>query len=349
MTEIDIRTDLCEAERPRADCPWRRFFARSIDTSIITLLWYAVAYLGFRWNLTGRIWLNIFVYLGLMILLEPPVLALFGTTPGKAVFGIRVTNPGGARLTLLQGYERIWRVFSHGYGYSIPIYNIVRQYKSYKECKESGVMEWDEDLEYTVKDRSPIRPLVYLVCALALGAATILIPYAADMPKHRGGLTVMQFADNMNRSLQYNKVEGSVGMLSPGQGNTLAAVSPDLWMPPPKFHIIESDGIVTEVTMEINTANLYSLNSFSNWIYCGVNAFVGAQRGMNPFNMHFGEIKNMLSGWRVYDSYSYAMGGVEVLYNIEIDGRPMADMQYSVENVTASSAINVYFTMRRVK
>ena len=347
MTEIDIQKNLCEITRPKADCPWRRFFARSIDSSIIMLLWYAVAYLGFHWNITGRVWLDSIISLAVMILLEPPVLAIFGTTPGKAIFGIRVTNPGGKRLTLLQGFARVWGVFSRGYGYSIPIYNIVRQYKCYKECKEYGEMEWDEGLEYTVRDRKPIRLFIFALCTLALTAVTVLIPYAADMPKHRGELTAQQFSENMNRSLRYNSVEGGTGLLPPERKNALAAVSYNPQMLPPEISLVESNGAVTEVTMAIANITPFDFYEYSKWIDCGVNAFVGAQKEMNLFRMHFGEVrKNMPSYWAMHDSYSYVLAGVEVTYNIEIDGHPMSDRQYYFDHATDASVVNAYFTMR---
>jgi hypothetical protein len=344
-----LRTD--RVERPKADCPWRRFFARSLDLSIYTLVWHIAAYLGFHWNIgrnaTGKIWLDLIVTYVLMLLIEPLLLAKFGATPGKFVFGIRVTESGGEKLTLFQGYQRLWTIIARGQGYVIvPGYNIFRMVKSYKACKQSGEMEWDEELSYVVKDRNPFRPVVFAICTLVLTAVSFFIPYTADMPKYRGEITARQFADNMNRSMRFHGFEGGIGTLPP-DNEEYAALSGDLLARPPEIHFAGTNGFVDGVEMIFPYADPMTLWSVPGWTACGVNSFVGAQEGMNIFGMHFSGISRLMSGYE-YDSYSFICAGVEVTYNVVIDGHQMSDLGYFLDNYSDSSVVSVYFSMRRI-
>ena len=44
--------------------------------------------------------------LGTMFLLEPLLLSRFGPPPGTWLFGLRVTSPGGRKLTYAEGRDR---------------------------------------------------------------------------------------------------------------------------------------------------------------------------------------------------------------------------------------------------
>ena len=335
-------------EPPKADYPWRRYFARTLDLSIYMLLWQAAAYLGFNWKITGLWLLNLIVEAIIMLLIEPVLLTLFGTTPGKAVFGIRVTNIDGGKLTLYQGYARIWSVFTRGTGYGIPIYSLVRCYKSYKICKERGEMEWDEELCYTVKDTNPLRPVAFVLCSLLIAAAMFCLPFAADMPKYRGDLTTRQFADNMNRYLRYNGLKDELGTVGTLPDDSFSAVSPLLGPLPPVFRLIETDGAVTEITMEIQNADFFSLDSMQQWIQACVNSYIGAQKGMNFFGFHFGGINGNISSGYGYNSYSFTEAGVDVIYNIEIDRHPMSDFGYLLDHIMEKPVISARFVMRKI-
>ena len=94
---------------PKEHFPWQRFFARLLDAQIYRSLWVLILpALGFNMLKSSRggvLFLELLT-LGTMFLLEPLLLSRFGTTPGKWLFGLRVTSPDGRRLTYAEGRER---------------------------------------------------------------------------------------------------------------------------------------------------------------------------------------------------------------------------------------------------
>lgn len=115
---------------PQVAHPWRRYFARMTDIALCNLLWSLVVGFAFCSNLSARGgWaaiLDAAATLALLLFLGLLSLRLTGTTPGKAIFGLRLDRPGGERLSYAEALDRTWLVIGKGLGYGIPIYNIVR-------------------------------------------------------------------------------------------------------------------------------------------------------------------------------------------------------------------------------
>lgn len=133
---------------PKVTSPWVRFFAREFDLLLYSLLWSAFLALVIGINISETESTHpsiLFLVLSavgstvitniLVLLAEPLFLAFTGTTPGKFCFGLRVTADGGKKLTYREALHRTWSVMWKGYGLFIPVYWIVRLYKSYKACK----------------------------------------------------------------------------------------------------------------------------------------------------------------------------------------------------------------------
>ena len=331
---VFLQTDA--ASLSNANAPWRRFFARSLDLGIYQISWYAIAYFVFRWNISGLTLLTTIVSCVFMLIIEPFLLHFFGTTPGKAVLGIKITNPDGSRLWLWQGYSRTWEMFCYGMGCAIPIYSLYKQYKSYKLCKETGEMDWDYTLLYTIRDKKIWRPAAYLLITAALFAVTVLIPYAADMPKHRGNITADQFCENMNRALRYHKVDGRVGQLDNG---TYAAVMPYVWPHPPELQITEANGVVTEVVLKSSNDGLIMSSAMQEWLFPAIVSYVGAQKDFSFWDFHFGGLFDSIRTYSEYDSYGLIIGDVEIVYNVIVDGHEMSDFDYYLNKLGSSIPI----------
>ena len=144
-----VLAELEEDSIPKVTAPWRRFFARMIDMTIYMTLWDAFLSLVFHINimetgLPGMV-MDIIASAVLLLLAEPVMLALSGTTPGKFLLGLRVSAESGARLTWKEAWRRTWIVWGKGCGYYIPVYQIIREYRSYRSCKKGELLEWEED------------------------------------------------------------------------------------------------------------------------------------------------------------------------------------------------------------
>ncbi len=86
----------------------------------------------------------------------------FKTTIGKAIFGLRIETTEGISISYKSGFERTWILIGKGLGYNIPIYNLVRLWKSYKLCSDKEVQSWNDDISYTIKDAKWYRTLGYI-------------------------------------------------------------------------------------------------------------------------------------------------------------------------------------------
>lgn len=192
--------------------PWRRFFARRVDFLLYGVSWTAVYLLAFHWRQSGSVWENLvnsYVAYGLMLLLEPLMLHFWGTTPGKRLFGIKIRDADGRKLTCAAAWRRTWGVFGRGEGYGVPIYNLWRYWRSYKDCESGEGAPWEEDETYTFSDDRGWR---CAACAAAYAAAlglTWLISLQALLPPNRGTLTAAEFYENCNFYMDYLGVGGS--------------------------------------------------------------------------------------------------------------------------------------------
>lgn len=198
-TYFSIKDD----ELPQVYNPWRRYFARMLDVFMYNVLWSTFIALVFQINLANRSdWGNILdsaIAIILMLFLEPLWLSKLGTTPGKAIFGLRIGLHDGSRLSYGQGLERTFGVIASGMGFNIPIYNIVRLWKSYNLCIREEAQPWDYSTSYSIKDKKSYRAALYIGANIALIAIVFTIASAQqNIPPNKGDLTVSEFVENHN-------------------------------------------------------------------------------------------------------------------------------------------------------
>jgi len=139
--------------------PWRRYLARTTDYVLFAVpgafaLIFVMAALQPRLLSTmldgtsELLWSLLLV--GFWVPIEAALLARFGTTPGKWLFGIRIAGAGGRRLTFSQAQRRAGRVWLRGMGCGIPLVTLFTHLAAYDKLKKKGVTPWDEDGGFTV-------------------------------------------------------------------------------------------------------------------------------------------------------------------------------------------------------
>lgn len=189
--------------------PGRRFFARMLDLLLYTALWGSFLELlsgsNAIQNSTGSGLLNTVMSLLIMVLLEPLLLHLWGATPGKWIMGLSVTDSDGVRLSYSAGFSRTLSVLWYGMGGYIPIYRLIRLWKSYKACDEGSGLPWEVETSLSLRTqkrwRAPVLACAYII--VVLGAMVLTIT-AAQLPRHRGDITAAEFCDNFNRLAAYH-------------------------------------------------------------------------------------------------------------------------------------------------
>ena len=189
---------------PRIYCPWRRYLARMLDAQLCVLMLFALGTLGFHWNIMdgGRLgsFILSFLGLGLMLLLEPLMLHCFGTTPGKAILGLRVERLDGGRLTYSEAQSRTGQALWRGMGWNLPVLNWIRLYRSYVAHGREGEMSWDRESDFHVEAKPGAwwRNGLYVAAWAAILALIFVFSVMAGFLPHYDQLTPAEYAENYN-------------------------------------------------------------------------------------------------------------------------------------------------------
>lgn len=150
--------------------PWHRYWARYIDFFLYAFfggIFLATFYeRAFSWsNFTFGV-----MFLLSYAFVEPILLSSFGTTPGKALFRIRLCNRDGSRLTYRQALERSLKVYLRAEGIGIPILAFFLHIRAYSNLMTDGITSWDREGGSVVEHGklSPARSLVILSIILTM-------------------------------------------------------------------------------------------------------------------------------------------------------------------------------------
>ena len=204
--------------------PWMRFFARIVD-----LLLYGILFDLLGWLLIPAYstidppllvdWLLGVARLAFALAMEPLWLHYWGYTPGKWIFGLKLRNRNGEKLSLREGRIRAFRVFEEGYGFSIPIYSLIRMWKGRRCCLDGEDCPWDADEKYLYGREERRLYGLYVAAAYVLTLAlTVVMVTETHLPRHREpeGLTLEQFSENYNYLLEVNDLDGYKSMQPDG-------------------------------------------------------------------------------------------------------------------------------------
>ena len=312
---------------PKVRAPWRRFFARGLDTMIYSTLWSVFLMLALNVNMTarstGQELLDALACLLLMLFVEPLLLSRFAATPGKWLLGLRVTDNDDQRLTYGAALERTWTMFCRGMGLSIPIYNLVRLWKSYTACDSGETLEWEYDSALTLRDERGWRALAYIGAYAVLIGGLLLALAAAETPKHRGELTVAEFCENYNRFSDYFGLdtldylnEHGVWIEKPAAGYGIRMGD----TPRPTFVFSEADGCMTGLSfsVEIEDDTVWP-SSYQNEMSLAILAFVKAQPGAGLLNREVRQLLQHISDAPFAD-FTYMIHGVDIACDVEYSG-----------------------------
>jgi len=136
--------------------PWIRFWARSFDVLLVAVP------VGSAWWLwfppTEITWLGAMLFgmavLFFDLLIEPVLISRLATTPGKWVFSIRVTNPGGSLLSFEQALRRSDMVWAKGLGAGTPLVGQFLMAAQHYELSANAKTFWDEEGGFEVQHRA---------------------------------------------------------------------------------------------------------------------------------------------------------------------------------------------------
>lgn len=152
IKDTPIAPSALEHEAPPAVI---RFWARMLDLAwyIIVLAFAAAQFYNgdqllkvMQESAAWQILLNATMFL-LFVPLEAWMLAKFGTTPGKALLGLRVKNLDGGLPSFKQALYRSLSVAIRGVGLGIPIYGWFTMLFARIRLLRFGISVWDEQAQ----------------------------------------------------------------------------------------------------------------------------------------------------------------------------------------------------------
>lgn len=279
--------------------PWIRLFARALDGSLYLILWTAAQWYVLRWfpltqaeRLASGVvdWL---ISILLFFLLEPLLLSTWGTTPGKALFGLKVRRMDGGKLTWSEAVRRLAGVYTKGLFLNIPLVRLYFLWRSYKACREGEPLEWEEGTAYTIKDQVGWRAVAFVGAYAALMLVHYPLAAQAMLPPNRGEVTRAEFIENYNTMAELldsgSRLDESGQLCNPEQGpdgnGATVVILGGGEREDPKFAYKEEDGVLTGIEVSWETEDhewtaLPSGEAELAWI-----ALVTAQRGVNGFNL----------------------------------------------------------------
>ena len=310
--------------QPKQHMLWQRFFARYLDVTLYHAFWVTLlpllGYNLFR-NRNGGAMLVQVLSLLTMFFLEPLLLHIFAATPGKWLFGLRVTDGDGGKLTYEAALNRTAFVFWYGIRLDLPVLRLVRLYKCAEDEQAGKALPWEADSEQTVCDRHVWRFAAAALLAIAVMAGAVLGVLLPIGTVHRGDLTVAQFAENYNAIQRQLGSEGieldasgcwKAESVFETSGGTTTYMFRDRY---PQFEYETENGILTAVIyrLESGTGNEVQASPDGNVLSLALYAFAGAETKYLAFDRALQTAAADLSEHR-FSEFQTVVDGVDVSY-----------------------------------
>lgn len=308
--------------------PWRRYFARTFDFYVYGLFLFAFQALvlnvdSSKHSTIENLLISYFAYL-LMIFIEPLLLSTVGTTPGKWLLGLRVTDNAGQKLSYVDGLSRTVTLFWRGHGLNIPIYNYIRLWNSYKDCEAGETLDWECDSIVHLKDQKKWRIGAYIAVNAILVACIALTLSLATMPKNRGDITVSEFSENYNRLAEYLEINMPKALNEKGEWVTRASDENVIYfsvdLDPPTFHYTEENGNMTglQFATEVQNSDAW-ITGYKNEIIVSILSYVRAQQGYSLTSKDIIDVIKHIEASPL-DDFQFTSNGVTVSCDYEYSG-----------------------------
>ncbi len=171
----DATTPDVTAQRIYLPSPLARLLARLVDYSLYTMLFYGALYLrevpydaALMLSVNPLLWLP-------MVIIEALLLSTWGTTPGKAMMGIRLTTFGEVpRLSFLRAFWRSLMVFTLGMGLMMPQVMLLMLLLEYWMLRRRGITPWDARCSTLPTQQAPALPSRYVLAVITLYSSAVV-------------------------------------------------------------------------------------------------------------------------------------------------------------------------------
>lgn len=315
---------------PKVKAPWKRYFARTLDMALYSLAVFSFLSLVLNVNTSNEpIWgiVETIISIFIMWAIEPVLLSLLGTTFGKWILGISVTDEDGQKLSYEVAKRRTTTLFWYGLACYVPALHLWRLWISYADCNDEKTLAWEEESELVLRDRKKWRIAAYVASYIFLITVEVCAVMAAEAPKHRGALTVEEFSENYNRMARYLGVDTGKELDEKGKWqdiygmNTVVYMSADgTVLAPPEFEIVEENGEVVEVGFCLEKENSSEWGaSCSEQMIIAALAYIGAQKEIPIVSNERSEIAEYI-GNHAFEDFELIKAGIKMTCDVEYEG-----------------------------
>lgn len=142
--------------------PWTRYFARTGDMCVFFIILYPIIRIFFT-SLLHKPIIILFISVAWYIFAEAILLSKVGTTLGKWLLRVTVTDKEGKRLSFSTALKRTFLVYLKGFALGLPYVNLVTLIIAYKRLKANQITSWDRDCQTTVTHQNSAIPVWIIV------------------------------------------------------------------------------------------------------------------------------------------------------------------------------------------
>ena len=173
--------------------PWRRWFARSIDSlgGLLPYFFISISCELFRPGDTVAVmkklgenpFISGIIVLALWVPVEAALLSTVGNTPARFLFGISVRTLKGRKLSFSQSLSRSFQVFLKGTALGVPFVAVFTEIFAYRRLAKTGTTLWDTAAGSVVhhKEWGAVR---VIFCTLAVFLILFLTGITNDYQRH---------------------------------------------------------------------------------------------------------------------------------------------------------------------
>ena len=335
--------------------PWIRFFARSLDFSLLTILVNGFFLFFLRINV-GRDsllidFLTTLAFLFLLFCFEPLLLHLWGTTPGKWIFGLRITTPKGEKICYNRAFFRTWNMLFYGLGLCIPILKLFRCYKSYQALNSGKTLPWDENISYNCcKNIGIKRGLLFSLVFFLICNLNGLLFLQGEMPRHQGKLTTEEFVENVNDLMKFYQWNQGWQLQNNGiwiktEENEIPFYDPIY--PPLSFHIREEEGEVREIHLSLTYKGpVINLSYFLEEMTAASYSFIFAQ---DSFSLFSSQKKALLDALKAFPGHSFSLEVAGIKVDCIVENQGFFDSGTFLFAKEEEGFYHVNFTLQKLK
>lgn len=165
-----------EAVRVYLPSPAVRLLARLVDMALYVLLVFGVIYVREIPFNAGLLPSSPLMWVGYVVL-EAVLIGSLGTTPGKALMGIRVHCVNGAHMTMGRAFSRAGLVFMCGMGMMVSLLPVFMMGYSWWILRSRGITVWDARCGTLPLQMAPTQILRQFMAVVVVFASVYLTAF----------------------------------------------------------------------------------------------------------------------------------------------------------------------------